>query len=58
MNLENNMKITDDLLKFRAEFVDVKSLADVSHLSPDRLARFKQQLAQLEDTDAEVERRR
>jgi hypothetical protein len=42
------MKITDDLLKFRAEFADVKSLADVPHLSPDRLARSKQQLAQLE----------
>jgi hypothetical protein len=51
------MKITEELLQFRAEFADVKSLADVCHLSPDRLARFKQQLAQLEDTDAEVERR-
>jgi hypothetical protein len=38
------MKITVDLLKFRADFNDVKSLADVPHLSPDRLARFKQQL--------------
>jgi hypothetical protein len=56
---EDPMKITDDLLKFRAEFHDVKSLADLPHLSPDRLARFKQQLAQLEDPgDAEVERRR
>jgi hypothetical protein len=49
MNLENNMKVTDDLLRFRAEFSDVKSLADVPRLSPDRLARFKQQLNFLED---------
>lgn len=50
------MKVSDDLLKFRAEFNDVKSLADVPHLSPDRLARFKQQLAQLEDRDVVTER--
>jgi len=43
------MKTTDALLKFRAEFNDVKSLADVPHLSPDRLARFKQQLNLIED---------
>ena len=43
------MKTTDALLKFRAEFNDVKSLADVPRLSPDRLARFKQQLNFLED---------
>jgi hypothetical protein len=43
------MKVTDDLLRFRAEFSDVKSLADVPRLSPDRLARFKQQLNFLED---------
>jgi hypothetical protein len=49
MNLENNMKVTEDLLRFRAEFSDVKSLADVPRLSPDRLARFKQQLNFLED---------
>jgi hypothetical protein len=52
------MKVTDDVLKFRAEFHDVKSLADLPYLSSDRLARFKQQLAQLEDTDAEADRRR
>ena len=50
------MKVSDDLLKFRAEFNDVKSLADVPHLSPDRLAHFKQQLAQLEDRDVVTER--
>jgi hypothetical protein len=49
MNLENNMKVTDDLLRFRAEFSDVKSLADVPRLSRDRLARFKQQLNLIED---------
>ena len=38
------MKITDALLRFRAEFADVKSLADVPRLSPERLKRFKQQL--------------
>jgi hypothetical protein len=43
------MKTTDALLlQFRAEFSDVKSLADVPRLSPDRLARFKQQLNLIE----------
>jgi hypothetical protein len=43
------MKTTEALLKFRAEFSDVKSLADVPRLSPDRLARFKHQLNLTED---------
>jgi hypothetical protein len=43
------LKTTDALLRFHIEFSDVKSLADVPRLSPDRLARFKQQLAHLED---------
>jgi hypothetical protein len=42
------MKITDALLRFRAEFADVKSLADVPRLSPERLKRFKQQLDELD----------
>jgi hypothetical protein len=50
------MKVTDDVLKFRAEFPDVKSLADLPYLSIERLARFKQLLAQLEDRDVKPER--
>jgi hypothetical protein len=43
------LKTTDALLRFRIEFSDAKSLADVRRLSPDRLARFKQQLNLIED---------
>ncbi|MGB9020580.1 MAG: hypothetical protein WCC77_23495 [Pseudolabrys sp.] len=43
---------SDAILKFRAEFPDVKSLADVPYLSPERLVRFKQQLAKLDDPSA------
>jgi hypothetical protein len=43
------LKTTDALLRFRIEFSDVNSLADVPRLSPDRLARFKQQLNLIED---------
>jgi hypothetical protein len=42
------METKDTLLRFRAEFSDVKSLADVPRLSPERLQRFKQQLDQID----------
>jgi hypothetical protein len=47
------MKITDDLLKFRAEFSDVRSLADLPYLTPERLARYKRELAKLEEDELE-----
>jgi hypothetical protein len=42
------MKITEALSRFREEFADVKSLADVPRLSPERLKRFKQQLDEVD----------
>jgi hypothetical protein len=44
----SNDGVPDVLRRFRAEFGDVKSLADVARLSPKRLARFKHQFFQLE----------
>ena len=42
------METNDALSRFRAEFADVKSLADVPRLSPERLQRFKQQLDEID----------
>jgi hypothetical protein len=50
------MNDNDALLRFRAEFADVKSLADVPRLSPERLKRFKQQLDELDDPPKAPER--
>jgi hypothetical protein len=36
------------LQRFRTEFADVKSLADVALLPPERLAQFRQQFFSLE----------
>jgi hypothetical protein len=40
---------TPALVRFRAEFSDVRSLADVALLSPDRLARFRHEFSQIGD---------
>jgi hypothetical protein len=41
------------LLAFRAEFRDVKSIADVCLLSPDRLAKFRREFPNLSREVAE-----
>jgi hypothetical protein len=47
------MKPSDKILKIRAEFPDIKSLADIPYLSLERLARFRQKLADIENTEKE-----
>jgi hypothetical protein len=46
------MKETEALMQFRAEFAEVKSLADLPRLSPERLKRFKQQLGEIDPPQA------
>ena len=46
------MNETEALLRFRMEFADVKSLADVPRLSPERLKRFKEQLDEIDPPQA------
>jgi hypothetical protein len=41
------LPLTDALQEFRAEFADIKSIADLVLLSPERRDRFKHQFSML-----------